>query len=119
MPTVLYVLQGVGCSNKARTGQSCKGICACCHPGLGRLPENRDPGLTRTSLGPGYSRSTKSGMTVLDAGLLGAGGGLLLAPAAGVPALGHAGSVVGEGRLGREAGQVELVAVGAGLDGGP
>src|SRR5947207_14598141 len=61
-----------------------------------------------------FARATPS-----YAGLLSAGRGLLLAPAAGVPALGHAGGVVGEGWLGREAGQVELVAVGAGLDGGP
>src|SRR6185295_13974970 len=53
------------------------------------------------------------------AGLLAAGGGLLGAPAARIPALAHAGGAVVEGRIGVQACQIELVAVGAGLDRSP
>src|SRR5581483_6830163 len=54
-----------------------------------------------------------------DAGLLLAGGRLIGAPAARVPALRHAGRAVLVGRVGGEAREVELVAVGAHLERGP
>src|SRR5262245_9931175 len=79
----------MGCPNNARRGQARKWIY----------------GLT-----PRVSSNAR---------FLVAGRGLILAPAAGVPALGHVRQIVGEGRLGGDAGQVELVAIGTHLDEGP